>query len=300
MQVDKRPEPEPLAPQESGLSSSVLSSTKRIHPAILVVGAFVVLLGALWFIVYQLPMTNGLNRAVASVVPFPAARVNNEFVTMPEFVKEYEALQTYLSTSEETASMPKSEVIVQTILDSLINKLAIAQLAKQQGVTLDEARVEQFYQEALQTTESEEVFLQELKDTFGWTQEEFKDRIVRSIVLALQMSEVTLKDESLQGPVRVQIEEEFATPGTLTEEDYGFVPVESLPQGWESVAELPVGERSGVIDTETEYAIVTVTERSTVDESETIHLVGVILPKVTLEDVVKQYLATANVHYYLN
>ncbi len=266
--------------------------------SVFVLLALIGFLVILTLLVYRLSLTNPLTRTVVSILPFPAVLVNGTMISMRDYIDEHNALLQYMeSTGNE--ELPSDEIVRQTILDALINKAVIRELALRTGIKLDQERVEQYYLDVVQNQQSEEVFTKELNETFGWTREQFKKRIIESIVLALQMSEYVLANAEWQAEARTQIEQELTAPGSVPEKDLGDVAVLNLPSQWADVAQLPVGQRSGILESEREYVIVKVEERKEETSEVQLHLKAAIVPKKTLEDVVKEYLAKAAIRYFI-
>lgn len=265
--------------------------------------------------VYSRSVDDPFVRTLASVFPFPALSVNGDTVSMKEFLSEYDALKQYFEGQEGGA--PPADQLELAIADTLTNKIVIRQLAQARGLEIDEARVEQYYQDVLTSQESEEAFIQDLNDTFGWNVDEFKTRVVESIVLALQMSEAILADETLQqsardsidaAAVRVQSGEDFATIGKEVnaqydagfETDLGYVKLSIIPETWAaSVEVLEIGAVTEVLDLSEGYAIFKAEDRITAADDTQIHLLSITVPKVTLEEIVKDYLETAEVKRYV-
>ncbi|MBM5789966.1 hypothetical protein FJZ23_02690 [Candidatus Parcubacteria bacterium] len=286
---------EKSAVSEEPVSDEIARSKgRRLSIALAALGLFIVLT----VLVYVLPPTHPLTRAISSAIPYPAAMVNGSVITMHDYINEYDALKKYLGSSAEAESVP-AQAMQQTILDALVNKTAIRELAMRDGVRLDEDRVEAFYLDLLGTEGSEEAFAKQLTENFGWTTRQFKERILESIVIALQMSEFVLGDEALQADGRAQIENELASPGTVPAQEMGVYPVAELPEAWAAVGELPVGGRTGVIESELNYLILELSERSEAGGETQLRLKAVSVPKVTLEDIVKEYLDGAKVRYFV-
>lgn len=265
--------------------------------------------------VYARPVDDPFVRAISRLIPYPALSVNGTTVTIKEFLSEYDALKQYFAGQESGA--PPADQLEIAIADTLTNKVAIRQLAQARGVEIDEQRVEQYYQDVIASQESEEAFVQDLNDTFGWSVEEFKSRVIESIVLALQMSDVILADESLQQPrrdtisaasARVEGGEDFATVANDVhagfdaglEADLGYVKLSIIPDSWASAVDaLAIGERTEVLDLPEGYAIFKAEDRIVAAEDTQIHLLSITVPKMTIEEVVKDYLASVTVKRYV-
>ncbi|NQV88955.1 MAG: peptidyl-prolyl cis-trans isomerase [Parcubacteria group bacterium] len=264
--------------------------------------------------VYSRPVTDGFVRTLSNVIPYPALSVNGTTVSIKEFLIEYDALVQYFSSTEGEVSPPADQLEVM-IAETLTNKKAMQQLATERGLELDSEKVEAYYQSVIAGQQSEELFESELKRTFGWTQDEFKERIVESIVLALQMGEAVLSDTDLQiekselaqqSYERVVGGEAFAVvakdvhsgfPGL--ESDLGFVKLSNIPPTWaEIVNALEVGGITEVLDLPEGYAIFRLEERIDGDTDTQLHLMTITVPKTTLEEVVNDYIEAAKIKRY--
>lgn len=260
--------------------------------------ALIGLVALLTVLVYALPVANPIARAIAATLPYPAATVNGTVITLHDYINEYDALKKYLETSAAPEQVSE-QALQQTILDALVNKAAIRELSMREGVRLDTERVEAFYQDVVRTEGSEEAFAAELKETYGWTVEQFKERIIESIVLALQMSEYVLKNEAMQAEGRAKIEAELASPGTVPAQDLGVYLASEIPEEWSSVKELPIGGRTSILESDLGYTIWEVTDRTEAGGEAQLHLMAASVSKRTLEDFVKTYLDGAKVRYFV-
>lgn len=264
--------------------------------------------------VYKRPVSDGLVRTASNIIPYPALSVDGEKLTLKEFLIEYDALLSYFDDLGEQA--PPTEQLEVAIAETLINKIAIAQLAEDYGIELDQEQVDQYYNEVVSAQESEEAFIQNLSDTFNWTAEDFRKRIVESIVLALQMTDAVLEDETLQSARkqmvqdaydRLQAGEDFAVvakevhePFGGIESDLGFVQASVLPTSWSSqVNALEEGAFTEIIELPEGYAIFKLVEKLPTGEEGQLHLLSITVPKLTLEDVVDEYLETVTVKRYV-
>ena len=265
--------------------------------------------------VYSRPMTDTFVRAAASIIPFPAISVDGTTVTLKDFLTEYVALEQYFK--EEKKDGPNGDDLEVAIADTIVNKLAIRQLAQRRGIAVDAVRVEKYYQDVIASEESEEMFMRDLKDSFGWSREEFKSRVVEAIVLALQMSEEVLGNQDDQRGRREIIDtayarlkngEDFAVVakdvhagfgGTL-QSDLGYVKQSVIPATWVfAVENLPVGSYTDVLDLPEGFAVFKLEERIVAGEDTQLRLLVVSAPKKTLEEVVKEHLEDAEVKRYV-
>lgn len=304
--------PETFAPEHSSAIKTFVKTPKgKLTVAIVVVA---VGLSLLTVSVYARPVTDSFVRTMASIFPLPAFLVDGKIVTIKEFLTEYDALEQYFEDLGE--QVPPVEQLEIAIADTLINKIAIQKLATQYGVDLDKERVEQYYQDVISAQENEKVFEENIARTFGWTVEEFKSRIVESIVLALQMTDVVLADTQTQQPrfdlanvayERIQAGEDFATVAKDAhanfdgiQSDLGYVKVSVIPESWSSqVVDLEEGQTTEIIEMLEGYAVFKLEEKILAGEDTQLHLLSIMIPKVSLEEVVEKYLATVKVKRFV-
>ncbi len=278
-------------------------------------GIIILILGALTAFVYTRPSDDTQLKKITRVLPFPAIMVGRSFVTIEQYLSEKEALMKYFATlpKDGTAKLPADAELQKMIVETLVNKLAIKKLASNAGIALDPARVDTYYQDIVKAQPSEEDFKKQLQDTFGWTPEDFKHRIVNSIVLAMQMGEFITSNQTIQQPQRTAIDqarervmkgEDFATVAKEVHEaqkikmqsDLGFIKQSELPAAWASqVGDLEKDKISEIIELPEGYAVFKMIDRIKAGEETQLHLMTITVPKVTLQQVVKKYLENVKV-----
>lgn len=302
------PEQTHTTPQAEKTTSFLRTRPGKI---VMVVALLALLLGVGSQQMYSRPVTSDLVRTLSVVLPYPAIVVADDSVTFKEFLSEYDALTKYF---EETDSegMPPEDILEVAIADTIVNKLAVQQLAEQYGVEVDQDQVEAYYQELVATQESEEVFVENVAESYGWSREEFRERIIESIVLTLQMSDVVLQDEETQSQRRALMDEaaqriaggeEFEVVAVDVHAGFGginaqlgYVSSSIIPDTWfPAVDALEVGEVTEVLDLPEGYAMFMLTDRILAGEEEEFELLTITVPKVTLEEVLADYLERVEV-----
>ena len=152
---------------------------------------------------------------------------------------------------------------------------------------------------------------------FGWTNEEFKERIVEPIVLALKMSSYVLSNVEIQSGKRSTVDnaherimngEDFVLVAkevhtqeqVMFETDLGFIKMSELPEELVHViGVLQEDEVTDVIDMSDAFVIFQLKERIKTGDDSQLHLYSLTVPKKTLEDMAKEYLLTAKVKRYI-
>lgn len=300
------------------------------HIALGIIGAAVLVTGALSAFVYTHASTDKTVQALTMRLPFPAIMVGRSVITYKEFYSEQDSLKKYFASSASAGSpAPTDEQLHTMIVQTLSNKAVVKTLASNYGLSLDQNKVEAFYQNFLQSNAGQAPgdIEQKIKETFGWTIPEFKQHVVEPIVLSTEVSDYIAASDYFQKPLRDEINaahtrvttggEDFEKVGTEVhgrvkidlKSDLGFVKKSDLPEAWGSkVADLESGKVTDVIDLPQGYAIFKVTDRIKSQEAkgkkadpkaaptdEQLHLYTITVPKKTLDQVVADYLANVSV-----
>jgi parvulin-like peptidyl-prolyl isomerase len=278
---------------------------------------FLVIFGLVSREVYHRPVSDGFVRAVSSIVPYPAMSVGDTTITIREYLQEYDALVSFFTADEEGAT-PSESALEEAISETLVNKIAVKKLADQYELVLDEEQIEEYFQGILSAQESEEAFAAELDVTFGWTVEEFKERVVASIVLAFQVSDFVLESEEIQQErvdainsayARIQEGEDFSVVAKEVhamfdeslESDLGYVKLSAIPSAWvSSVENLNQGEYTEVLTLDEGFAIFLVNDSIVAGEDTQLHLLAVTVQKRTVEDVVAAYVEAMEIKNYID
>ena len=238
---------------------------------------FVVLTAA----VYLLPVNDNFVRSVASVVPYPIAVVNMHPITFGQFYKEWAAMESYYQSDPSLAAQkPADSELATSLVDSMVNRIVIEQLANQYGLKLDTAKVDETYQSAVQQSVSEEAFLTEINKTFGWDKQQVINKLIAPMVLSSQVETAIQTDSSLQSEAlakandalaRIKNNEDFAAVATDVSDDpsadkggdIGSLAVDQLPEEWVSFISVNgLNKPSDVIDLGSVYSIVMATDQT--------------------------------------
>lgn len=309
-------------------------SLKTPSVVLIAVGVIVVLIGGLSAYVYTHAATDNTVRAITGRLPFPAMMVGRSVVTYKQYYDEQDSLKKYFASSATAESpAPTDEQLKDMIVQALTNKTVVKTLASNYGIASNPAKVEAFYQNFLKSNagQTEEAVEQQLKDTFGWSVPEFKQRVVAPIVLSTAVEEYIAQSPYFQKPLSDEIQsaltrvttggEDFEKVGTEVHErvqltlksDLGFIKKSDLPETWGSkVSTLENGQVSEIIELPQGYAIFKVTDRIKAQEKpsgktgteetvsdDQLHLYTITVPKKTAEQVIEQYLNQVPVRIFI-
>ncbi len=305
---------EPVVSPAASRRLAVLAASPKFLRGLAVGIAVVLLLFGTTSFVYMRPPTDGAVRKIVRVLPYPAAVVGNQVISMGTFLDERDALNTYFETTAAASGTdaPTEAEITMNILETLVHKSAVEQLARKNGVTVDESRVDEFYAQAVAGTDAE-TFATQLQSMFGWGPDEFRTRVVRPVVLATQLGESIAANAERQEARRQKAQaaydriaagEEFTVVADELSQDasmnsggdIGYIPLSDIPLEWQDdISALQPGDLSPVIEGEESFMVFKLTDRTGSGDTEQVRLSLVSVPKETLDELVEDYLATTRV-----
>lgn len=317
--------PEISPPVEAVVAETVVADPKlsrfaipkRALRAVTAIAVLVLAFVAMTTFVYRHAPTDSSVRKIVGAIPYPAAVIGNHVITMRDYLGERDALNTYFASQSGQSGAPTDEVAVtKSVMDTMVNKVVVADLAKAAGITLDDAKAAEFYADALGGAD-ESTFAEQLNAVFGWTPDEFKERVVKPVVLSVQVSESIQADASRQADRlakaqaaydRVASGEDFAAvatdvsadPSAAAGGDVGDVKVSDIPAEWkDAVAAVAVGDYSKVVEGKAMYLVFKVVARTGKDADESVRLSLIAVHKETLEEATEEYLASVRVWRYI-
>lgn len=180
----------------------------RIKPAFVIGGAvsILVMVGIVMYGIrglYIQPSGAPWTRVVVTRLPFPVARVEGKWVRYKDYLDQEDALRRFLQSPEAKAQGAPTEVdaSAKTILmDQLIRAAAVQLLADEAGLKLTAEDIDRSYAGLLErgrasSTDDQEV-RQYLADTFGWSEEAFKEHVVRPATLETAVRQEMYKDDA--------------------------------------------------------------------------------------------------------
>ncbi len=169
-------------------------SSFRLKPWMLIVSALVVaLLMAIFMFFansfYWHPQDRPWIRKTAISLHLPVARVGSHAVSYEQYYVQQDATRTFLRSPAAQGENLPTDVDArsnQTLLTQLIRAAAVQELADEHKLTLTNQDVDKTYSEIINragtSTNLGEVAMY-LKDTFGWTEDQFKQNVVRPATL---------------------------------------------------------------------------------------------------------------------
>lgn len=259
----------------------------------------VVLLGLIGA-VYVRPLS-AYARAATRVLPFPAGFAGGTWISMKEFLEEEDVL---LKSGEVDSTETR-----QGVMEALISKAVVDALAKDRQIALDTQKAEAYYQEIVAQVGDEAQLAEQLQTQFGVDVPSFKERVVRSIVLAGQVEEAIKASDADQVRAKQEAEEwrlRFMRGDSVADmqvdagdnvrlydgQDAEPVALSALPEeAVQVIAGMSVGDTSEVIVLPETYAVVRLIDASS-DEDPMVLLDLAQIAKYGLEEAIDDYTAT--------
>jgi len=163
---------------------------KLVMTVVLIAAGVVVVLGAavgFTYAVYIARSENVVVRAIADVLPIPAAKVGTHAILYREYLKTYDTVKTFVNSKaakDQKLNVPIDANLAKSTLEKLIYQEALSELAEQKKVTVTDEELRAFFTDvvsaASSTTPDVGVYL---LDNFGWNEEDFRQNVLRPALL---------------------------------------------------------------------------------------------------------------------
>ncbi|MFH1187328.1 MAG: SurA N-terminal domain-containing protein [bacterium] len=196
------------------VSKKKKKKTKKIN--IFALFAFGTLLGLLLFaaVIFYVPRSeNLLARKISEAVPCPAIIINKKFISYNDYLKEVDAVDIFLARQQRAGiirELPPRKQIREEIANLLIKQEIIKNLADQYEITASQKEIDDEINKIKDQSRSEESFDGALKDLYGWSEEDFGNKVIRNYLLVSKLSAKFFPDVSadeLKGLFDKKIEE---------------------------------------------------------------------------------------------
>ncbi len=278
------------------------------HVSILFLAAalviFVVLLSS---VVYGVSPTSPVVRTATKIIPYPAVVVNWQPILISTVMEQYDGMMKYYSGSAQSFGMtaPSEEQALEQVVDTLIRKAIVYQLAEEYEAELDEDSVNELMNQAVADAGTSEDLVTMLESSFGWSMEEFRLYVIEPLALSGALEDILLEDEEYQADkqaaadsalARIHAGEDFTTVASDASDDesaadgghIGFFAQDELPEEWgTAIFALDEGGISEVVETRYAYGVFLVNKFEEVEGvlEANIYVIGI--KKNSIEDLVQ-------------
>jgi foldase protein PrsA len=264
-----------------------LTKTKVSRQIWLIAGCVIVFLvcalGVLGLSVYRFHLENRFTLAIMRVLPFPAAIVDGRFVHYYDWQKETVAVMQF--TEKKIGNAKRAEV-EKNVLTKLVQEAVYKNIAEELKITVNNDEIQSYTDKVAEQLGGKEKLVENVKDSFGWDLETFKERIIFSQVLreklnndfekspkieaeALKRGQAALLEVKKGEKTFEQIAAEKSDDAGTAENggDLGWFPRGAMVKEFEDATfALAAGEISQLIRTEFGYHIIKVEAKKEADE----------------------------------
>lgn len=224
----------------------------------------------------------------STVLPLPAATVNNQFISLHEFYQQVSYLKHFnTQVSDSLSEDAKTEsALRKKVLSNLVESEAIEQEAVKNGVKVTKADVEKAFESAASANGGNEEIKKVLQKYYGMTVDQFKgliktqlysEKVQEKLLTQVHIKHILLTDEAKANEAlsRIQKGESFEDVAKSVSEDsnskedggdLGWLSRDDLKDNISAdfetaVMKLKKGETSAVIKTKYGYHIVKIVEK---------------------------------------
>lgn len=168
-------------------------SKTQLRPFLLGIGVFVILAmilvmgGTVWAArrLSQHPAV----LTMARIMNLSAARVNQTKIPYTRYIDDTVVLQTFYAAQGDAVPPFNKEDISNQVLSRLIINTLIDELAQKLNLTTTDSEVQQALANLIGPFASEEQIKQELQDRYGWSREDYINKVVRPLLLEQKAAE---------------------------------------------------------------------------------------------------------------
>jgi len=143
--------------------------------------------GILVYGAYHFGWENGMVRSFADMLPVPAARFAGKPILLRDYFHNVDSIRIYLASADaknQGLARAMTNDDRKQVLERLITERAVDELAASRRISVTDQEVDQAIQTEFNNTgKSNDQLAQFIRDTFGWSMDDFKIHLVRPILL---------------------------------------------------------------------------------------------------------------------
>lgn len=266
-------------------------SNKVIAYAIIIVIAVLVVAGGI--VVYSANTENKVSQNVSKIIPYPAAIINYTYIiTVKEVDNNLSSIRSFYENQDFSEvglrvdfstdeGQKRLKIRGRELMDKMIEDKIIEIIARKNGVKITKEQVDQSVERKLDEYGTREEVRDRLSKLYGWTIDDFKEKIVRPSLYQEELEKFVKSQEGEKFAVLAKEKIEKAKADLDNREDFsemvknyseGLSAVSDGELGWfkkdqlvSEVAEvafsLDKGKGSGIIESEIGFHIIEVTDK---------------------------------------
>lgn len=176
------------------------------------VGLLVLLVGIVTLGIYKFNWQGPMTQTIVKTFPYPVAYVNGVAVSYGEYLEDLATLQGFYDQQVEenpqiATSLPSEDDLKQNAFDRLIQNIVIEGEAEKYGVEVTDSDVETEFARVVAAAGSLDAVMADISTLYGWTEDEFKEKVIRSFLVQQELGEALTEDEAFNAAARMQAEE---------------------------------------------------------------------------------------------
>jgi len=268
---------------------------------------------------YKYGTDNAYLKMVTKLVPYPAATVNGDVITLSQYNEEVDLIKNLVLIQQGQISEDVDKQINSDVMDKLIHDRIIRQLAKKFKIKLTDEDIENEKNKIVEESGiSREELEQKIQELYNWDFDTFFYKIVITSVYQEKVREAYTNSEDVQketektardilkliqkGEQSFQdIAKEHSQDTQIAElgGDLGWMSRDDMPEEIAEVAfNLEKGDVSDLIKTEFGYHIIKI-EDTRDGENQEVWLFNIYIPFASFEEFLQQTIAESNVRRYI-
>ncbi|MBD3359611.1 MAG: hypothetical protein GF365_02790 [Candidatus Buchananbacteria bacterium] len=156
--------------------------------------------------IYTRGSQSDLIEKVCKIIPYPAARVNNTFITYYDFLQTFEAAQKFYN-KQSAVDISESELKKMVLEKRLINNVLIQKVANDYNINVSQAEINQEVEKIITNKGSQEEFEEFLADFYDLNLAQYKEYFIKPNLYYEKTNQAVIDDDSLNGQAKKDIQQ---------------------------------------------------------------------------------------------